>query len=72
VFLCHSSGDKERVRQLFHQLMADGVDCWFDEERILPGQYWEYEIDRDQQEQVCTRLPVKGVRNKGGICLEGA
>lgn len=46
VFLCHSSGDKERVRQLFHQLMADGVDCWFDEERILPGQYWEYEIDR--------------------------
>jgi TIR domain-containing protein len=46
VFLCHSSGDKERVRQLFHQLMADGVDCWFDEERILPGQYREYEIDR--------------------------
>jgi hypothetical protein len=46
VFLCHSSGDKERVRQLCHQLMADGFDCWLDEERLLPGQNWEYEINR--------------------------
>jgi tetratricopeptide (TPR) repeat protein len=46
VFLCHASRDNERVRQLAHQLMADGIDCWLDEERLLPGQDWEYEINR--------------------------
>jgi TIR domain/Trypsin-like peptidase domain len=46
VFLCHSSGDKERVRQLYHQLTADGVRCWFDEEDLLPGQDWESEIGK--------------------------
>ncbi|MGY1681452.1 TIR domain-containing protein [Geodermatophilus sp. SYSU D01176] len=43
-FLCHSSGDKERVRNLYHQLKRDGVPCWFDEEDLLPGQDWEDEI----------------------------
>jgi V8-like Glu-specific endopeptidase len=46
VFLCHSSGDKERVRQLHERLTADGVRCWFDEEDLLPGQDWESEIGR--------------------------
>ena len=46
VFLCHSSGDKERVRRLYRRLMADGIDCWLDDERLLPGQDWEYEINR--------------------------
>jgi hypothetical protein len=46
VFLCHSSGDKERVRQLYHQLQSDGVRCWFDEEDLLAGQKWQYEIRR--------------------------
>jgi hypothetical protein len=46
VFLCHSSGDKERVRTLCRQLKADGIKCWFDEEDLLPGQDWEYEISR--------------------------
>ena len=46
VFLCHSSGDKEKVRDLYHRLRNDGVDCWFDEESLLPGQDWEFEITR--------------------------
>src|SRR5690349_20632046 len=28
VFLCHSSGDKERLRELYHRLKADGFDPW--------------------------------------------
>ncbi|ADB73515.1 toll/interleukin-1 receptor domain-containing protein [Geodermatophilus obscurus] len=43
-FLCHSSGDKERVRDLYLRLRGDGVPCWFDEEELLPGQDWESEI----------------------------
>ncbi|SHN66296.1 SIR2-like domain-containing protein [Geodermatophilus obscurus] len=46
VFLCHSSGDKEQVRDLYHRLTQDGVPCWFDEEDLLPGQDWEREITK--------------------------
>jgi TIR domain/Trypsin-like peptidase domain len=46
VCLCHSSGDKECVRKLYHRLTADGVRCWFDEEDLLPGQDWEFEIGK--------------------------
>src|SRR4051794_29605167 len=43
-FLCHSSGDKPAIRQLYWQLRRDGVRCWFDEEDLRPGQDWDYEI----------------------------
>jgi hypothetical protein len=46
VFLCHSSGDKERVRHLYRRLMADRVRCWFDEDDLMPGQDWEFEIGK--------------------------
>jgi transcriptional regulator with XRE-family HTH domain len=46
VFLCHSSGDKERVRELYRQLEVDGVPCWFDEEDLLPGHDWDLEIGK--------------------------
>lgn len=49
VFLCHSSEDKEEVRRLYHRLRADGIDPWFDEENILPGQDWEREIAKAVQ-----------------------
>jgi hypothetical protein len=44
IFLCHSSGDKETVRQLCKQLRGDGFDPWLDEEQLLPGQDWNFEI----------------------------
>ncbi len=44
VFLCHSSGDKPQVRDIYHRLIAKGVEAWFDEESLLPGQDWELEI----------------------------
>ena len=44
VFLCHSSGDKPAVRDLYHRLKADGFAPWLDEEELLPGQDWQEEI----------------------------
>ena len=44
VFLCHSSEDKRKVRNLCGNLRRDGIDPWLDEERLLPGQDWEQEI----------------------------
>jgi len=46
VFLCHSSGDKPTVRELYQRLCADGIDAWLDEEKLLPGQDWQREIPR--------------------------
>jgi hypothetical protein len=46
VFLCHSSVDKPAVRTLYHQLSADGIDPWLDEENLLPGQNWQQEIPK--------------------------
>jgi hypothetical protein len=44
IFLCHSSGDKQVIRELFRRLRDDGFDPWLDEENLLPGQNWEQVI----------------------------
>jgi len=50
VFLCHSKDDKPKVRELYHRLVADGFDAWLDEEKLLPGQEWEWEIRKAVRE----------------------
>jgi hypothetical protein len=50
VFLCHGSEDKPAVRKLYHQLLAFGVEPWLDEESLLPGQDWKYEITKAVRE----------------------
>jgi len=44
IFLCHSSSDKPKVRELYQKLLEDGFTPWLDEENLLPGQDWEQEI----------------------------
>src|SRR5438445_9319993 len=46
IFICHSSGDKNKVRKLYKQLRYDGFNRWLDEQDLLPGQDWELEIAR--------------------------
>jgi len=46
VFLCHSSNDKPAVRELYRRLIADKLDPWLDEEKLLPGQDWQLEIPK--------------------------
>lgn len=46
VFLCHASADKPSVRILFRRLVADGVDAWLDQAKLLPGQNWKIEIPK--------------------------
>jgi hypothetical protein len=46
IFLCHSIGDKQAVRDLYRRLRDDGFDPWLDEENLLPGQDWQQEISR--------------------------
>lgn len=44
IFLCHASGDKPVVRELYKKLRTDGFRPWLDEEDLLPGQEWQREI----------------------------
>jgi hypothetical protein len=46
VFLSHASEDKVKVRNLCKRLREDGFDPWLDEERLLPGQDWNLEIEK--------------------------
>ncbi len=46
IFLCHSSGDKPAVRDLYERLRADGFEPWLDEKDLLPGYDWELEITK--------------------------
>ena len=45
VFLCHADEDKPKVRKLYRQLVNDGYDAWFDEEKLKPGADWKLKID---------------------------
>ena len=45
IFLCHANEDKAHVREVYHRLRAIGeFEPWLDEEDLLPGQDWDYEI----------------------------
>jgi prepilin-type processing-associated H-X9-DG protein len=44
VFLCHSSNDKDRVRELYDSLANAGFAPWLDEKALVGGQDWEFEI----------------------------
>jgi len=46
IFLCHASADKPAVRKLYRYLHSKGMDPWLDEEKLLPGQIWEKEIQK--------------------------
>ena len=53
VFLCHASQDKPIVRELYQRLLAapygddmGWIDPWLDEEKLLPGQDWNIEIEK--------------------------
>ena len=37
VYLCHSSHDKQVVRQIRDRLEANGIRCWFDEDELHGG-----------------------------------
>jgi len=73
VFLCHSSQDKPAVRELYKKLGAEGwIDPWLDEEKLLPGQDWDYEIELalDHSDAVIVTLSSGSVSKEGYVQKE--
>ena len=72
IFLCHSSGDKPEVRNLYQRLSSDGFDPWLDEEDLLPGQEWEVEIPKavKTSDVVIVCLSHKAINKAGYVQKE--
>ena len=72
VFLCHASGDKPPVRDLYKRLTMEGVDAWLDKEKLLPGQDWQVEIPRAVRESdvVVVCLSNKSITKEGYVQKE--
>jgi outer membrane protein assembly factor BamD (BamD/ComL family) len=72
VFLCHASGDKPAVRDLYKRLIAEGIDAWLDQERLLPGQDWRLEIPQAVRgsDVVVICLSKKSITKEGYVQKE--
>jgi|SRR5215216_3592807 len=44
VFLTYAHSDKTAVRKLYDRLTQNRIKVWLDEQELLPGQNWQYEI----------------------------
>jgi len=69
VFLCYASEDKLKVQAVYQFLKNKGYDPWLDEEEILPGQDWYYEIDKamETSDFVMVFLSTRSVEKVGYV-----
>ncbi len=73
VFLCHASQDKPAVREVYKRLSSENwIDPWLDEEKLLPGQDWDLEIEKavEAAEAVIVCLSNQSVTKEGYIQRE--
>lgn len=72
VFLCHSTGDKVQVENLYNFLVERGADPWLDSEKVFPGQDWNYEILKalDDSDVILLCLSKKSVDKEGYVQKE--
>jgi hypothetical protein len=73
VFLCHASQDKPLVRKLYKRLSRENwIDPWLDEEKLLPGQDWDTEIEKavEAADAVIVCLSSTSVSKEGYIQRE--
>ena len=72
VFICYAREDRQIARQLYADLKRAGVEPWLDCESLLPGQYWENEINRAIRESsyVMVLLSSHSVSKRGFVRKE--
>jgi hypothetical protein len=72
IFLSYSSGDRTRVEEIYKYLVKLGADVWYDQEKLLPGQDWNYEIHKglDAADVILLCLSKKSVSKEGYVQKE--
>jgi len=72
IFFSYASEDKEQVEQLYQKLLDAGFKPWMDTKDILPGERWEYSINKAVRESdffiVC--LSTNSVSKRGFLQKE--
>ena len=51
-FICHANEDKPIAQQVADALRADGIEAWFDRDKLSGGDEWEHMIRRVISEEV--------------------
>jgi TIR domain-containing protein len=71
-FLCYSSIDKPVIHELYNHMIANNLDTWFDDAKLLPGQDRGLETSRAIKNSnvliIC--LSQNSVSNKGNLSKE--
>jgi len=72
IFLCHALEDKDRVFDLYRKLKKLGAAPWLDSEEILPGQEWNFEINKalDESDAILLCLSKRSVGKEGYVQRE--
>lgn len=72
IFISYSSGDREQVQKIYKHLSSLGADPWYDQEKLLPGQDWNYEIHKglDEADVILLCLSKKSVTKEGYVQKE--
>ncbi|KXK10974.1 MAG: hypothetical protein UZ14_CFX002003043 [Chloroflexi bacterium OLB14] len=72
IFLSYASGDRTEVEKLHTFLSSQGTDVWYDQEKLLPGQDWNYEIHKglDEADVILICLSKKSVNKEGYVQKE--
>ncbi len=66
IFLLYARGDQKIVRRLYQRLVKEGANVWLDQENILPGQDWQYEIRKAIQNSDIVIVCISRQFNKQG------
>jgi hypothetical protein len=72
VFICHSKYDKPKAQELHDKLKDDGIDVWMDNERLIGGNDWELEIEKEIKDShvVLTLFSENSVSQTGYVQKE--
>jgi len=67
VFISYAPEDQAIAKRLYNDLKNAGVELWFDEASLLPGQNWEFEIKRAIKESTffLALISSKSISKKG-------
>ena len=72
IFLSYAHEDIGMAKRIYQDLKRYGLDVWFDNESLLPGQDWENEIEKaiETSKYFLVLLSSKGMSDRGYVHKE--
>ena len=72
IFLSYAHEDIGMAKRIYQDLKRYGLDVWFDNESLLPGQDWEKEIEKaiETSKYFLVLLSLKGMSERGYVQKE--